>query len=90
MTKEEDYSTEKRSLQKMVLGKVDSYTQKNEIGSFFIPCTKTDQRSKCRTWNSWKETGGSFFGTDLSSVFLGVSPQAKETKAKGNKRTGLY
>lgn len=49
---------------------------------FFIPCTKTDQRSKCRTWNSWKETGGSFFGTDLSSVFFGCVSSGKGNKSE--------
>ena len=48
------YPVEKRqSLQKMVLGKLDSYIQKNETGPFYYTIHKNklkmEERPKCKT-----------------------------------------
>ena len=75
----------------MVLGKLDSHMQKNELDHFLTPYTKTDSK-----WMKdlnvrqesikilEKNTGSSLFHLSHSSFLLDTSPKARETKAKMN------
>ena len=45
MTKKQEYTMGKESLQQMVLGKLDNYMQKNETGPLLYTYTKVN--SKC-------------------------------------------
>ena len=81
----------RQSLQQMVLGKLDSYMQKNETGPF--PYTihknkfKIDERPKHETGNhqnSLRETDSNLFNFGQSNFLLDMLPEARETKAKMN------
>ena len=80
----------------MVLGKLDSYMQKNETRPLITRCIKTDSK--------WIEDsnvrleaikllddnkGSTFSDVSLRNTFLGMSPQAREIKRKINKM-GLH
>ena len=75
----------------MVLGKLDSHMQKNEIGSF--PYTthenrlKMDEGSQCRKESIKileENTGSNLFDVSHRNIFLGTSPKAREARAKMN------
>ena len=73
----------------MVLGKLDSDMQKNENGLFFTPYIKTnskwikDMNVRPETIKLLEENIGSdFFDINNRNIFLNMSPQLKETKAK--------
>jgi len=80
-----------QSLQQMVLGKLDSNMQKTETRplSYTIHKNKlkTDERPKCETRNHKileENIGSNFSDIGCSNIFLGMSPDARETKAKIN------
>ena len=84
----EEYPMEKRqSLQKVVLGKLDSHMQKNEIYHCLTPYTKTNSKWM-KTLNVRQESikileeniGSNLFVISHSNFFHGTSPKA------GNKR----
>ena len=75
----------------MVLGKLDSYLQKNETGplSYAIHKNKLqmvkDLNVRSETIKIPEEsTGSNFSDMNSSNIFLGMSPEARETKAKTN------
>ena len=76
----------------MVLGLLDSYMQENQ--SELLSHTRYKKNSKwIKDLNIMPETikileeniGNTFFDISLSNIFLDMSPQARETKAKINK-----
>ena len=84
----------RQSLQQVVLGKLDSYIQRNKIRTFFsTPYTKINSKwikdlnvRPPETTKILEENIGSMvFDKDLSTMFLDLSLQARETKAKINK-----
>ena len=80
----------KKSLQQMVLGKLDKDIQKNELDHFFTPYTKInskwmqDLNGRQRTIKIVENRGRDFFDIGHSNFLLGTSPEARETKAKIN------
>ena len=74
---------------KTVLGKPDSYLQKNKIGTLFTIYTKInsewikDLNVRTETKNFLKETASSNF-FDFSHNLLDMSPKERDTKAKIN------
>ena len=75
----------------MVLGKLDSHMQKNEIGSFPYTHIKIDSKWM-KDLNVRKEsikileenTGSNLFDLSRSNIFLGTSPKERDAKAKMN------
>ena len=73
----------------MVLGKVDSYMHKIKLDSFPIPSTKINSEW-IKYFNARPEAmklleeymGSMLFDMSLSSIFLDLSPQAREKKGK--------
>jgi len=79
-----------QSLQQMALGKLDSYMEKNETRPL-SPHTKInskwikDLNVRPETIKILeKSTGNNFSDISHSNIFLGMSPQARKTKAKIN------
>ena len=86
-----------QSLQEVVLGKLVSYIQNNEVRmcsnsickhthTHTHTTLKKNQRSKYKTRNHKKprrKQGGMLF--DINYIILDLSPKAKETKSKVNK-----
>ena len=75
-------------LKKRYWAKWTATSRRMKSDHFFVPYTRMDERFTCRTWNSWKETGGSFFDTDLSSALFGCVSSGKGNKSE-SKRMGL-
>ena len=81
----------RQPLQKMVLGKLDSHRQKNEIGPFLIPHMKIDSKWM-KDLNVRKEsikileesTCRNVFGLSCSNFFLETWSKSREAKAKTN------
>ena len=77
------------NLQQIVLGKLDSNTQKNETGPFSYTKHKTNSKW-IKDLNVRQETvkilekniGSNLFDLSYSNFFLDMSPEARETKAK--------
>ena len=76
-----------------MLGKLNSYMQKNETRTFSNTINKNkpkmDKRPKWKTGNLKlleENIGRTLFDISHSSILRGLSPQGKETKAKINKR----
>ena len=77
----------------MVLGKLDSYMQKNEIRTFSHTIYK-NKLKLIKELNVRLETikllgenmGRTLYGINHNNIFLDLSPKAKETKAKINKQ----
>ena len=83
---------QRQSLQQMVLGKLDSHMQKNEIWPF--PYTthknrlKMDEGPQCDLLKILEEnTGSNLFDLSHSNFFLETSPEAREERAKINTGT---
>ena len=76
----------------VVLGKLDSNTQKNETGALFYTIHKNKfkmwYRPKCGTWNhkNPRIQGINLLTSGIATFFLDVSPEARETKTKINYR----
>ena len=73
----------------MVLGKLDSDTQKNEPGPLSYTRHKNklnmDERPKCKTGGHLEEEAGkNLFDLGHSNFLLNTSPEARETKTKMN------
>ena len=76
-------------LQHVVLGKLDSYTYKNELDHFLTPYTKINSKW-IKDINvrpeiikiSEESTGSNFFDIGHSNIFLDRSPQVRKTKIK--------
>ena len=75
----------------MVLGELDSNTQRNETGrpSYIINKNKLkmDERPQCKTGshqNPRGKAGKNLFDLGRSNFLLNMSPEARETKAKMN------
>ena len=69
----------------MVLRKLECYMQKNETGPLFntIYNRTKDLNVKSVTLKLLKENiDSSFLDISLSNIFLDMSPEARETKAK--------
>ena len=89
----QEYTTEKRqSLQQVVLGKLDSYMQKNEIRTFSTPFTKInskwikDLNVRLDTMKLLEENiDSTVFDINCSKIFLDPSPRLMEIKTKINK-----
>ena len=81
----------RQSLQQMVLGKLDSYVQKNKTGLPFntLPQNKLKWikhlNVKPEITKILEETTGRHYSNiSCSNFFLDMSPKARETKAKRN------
>ena len=81
----------RQSCQQMVLGKLDSNMQKNELGP--LPYTisknklKMDEGPECETGNHQNPRGESrknLSDLSCSNFLLDMSPETRETKAKMN------
>ena len=76
-----------------MLGKLDSYMQKNETRLMFLSTYKEKKSKGTKALNIRPETiklieaniGDTLFEINLSNIFLALSPQAKLTKSKTNK-----
>ena len=80
----------RQSLQQVVLGKLDSYMQKNEIRTFSTPFTKInskwikDLNVRLDTIKLLEENiGRMHFDINCSNVFLDPSPRVMEIKGSG-------
>ena len=90
-TKQKRIPNGKMSLQQMVLGKLDSYMQKNEPGPLLIPYTKINLKWM-KNLNVTQEaitileekTGNNLFDLSHSNFLFNMSPKAREIKAKMN------
>ena len=81
----------RQSLQQMVLGKLNGYMQKSETG----PLSYTIHKNELK-WNKdlnvspetikllEESTGSNFFDISHRNIFLDMSPQTREIKAKFN------
>ena len=82
---------EKKSLQQIVLGKLDSHMQKNDTGPFSYTNHKNSQKWM-KDLNVRQEsikileedTGSELFDLGPSNFLLDTSSKARETKAKMN------
>ena len=87
---------EKKSLQKMVLGKLDSHMQKNETGPFSYttkinPKWMKDLNVRQESIKILEENIGSkLCDLGYSNFLLGTSPKAREAKAKMNYWGGAW
>ena len=82
---------QRRSLQQLVLGKLDSDMQKNEPGPLSYSINKTklkiDERPKHKTGSHQNPRGASrqnLFDLGHSNFLLSTSPEARKQKAKMN------